>query len=334
MSQIDMKEYGGYIEFENYHGNMLHEDAVALNCGRGALAYLCAAKKIKKLYLPYFLGTSVSELCEKAGVKNSYYHIDEGFNPIFKQRLGEDEWLYIVNFYGQLDNNAIDTWKKKYGKIIVDNTQSYYQMPVEGVDTLYTCRKYFGVADGAFLYTDARLDREVPNDESFERMHFLLGRYERNANEFYNEYVANNNRLISTEPIKRMSRLTKNLLRGIDYEFVCQRRTENFTFLYEHLKEINHLTLSISHGAFMYPLYLENGARIRKDLQAKRIYIPTLWPNVLNNCPPDSLEYRYAENILPIPVDQRYGIKDMNYLVEMIKCASAEKICMKRHGGH
>ena len=112
MSQFDMKEYGGYIEFENYHGNMLHEDAVALNCGRGVLAYLCEAKKIKKLYLPYFLGTSVSELCEKAGVKNSYYHIDEGFNPIFKQRLGEDEWLYIVNFYGQLDNNAIDTWKK------------------------------------------------------------------------------------------------------------------------------------------------------------------------------------------------------------------------------
>ena len=42
-----MKEYGGYIEFENYHGNMLHEGAISLNCGRNALAYLCEAKKIK-----------------------------------------------------------------------------------------------------------------------------------------------------------------------------------------------------------------------------------------------------------------------------------------------
>lgn len=28
-------------------------------------------------------------------------------------------------------------------------------MPVENVDTLYICRKFFGVADGAFLYTDS-----------------------------------------------------------------------------------------------------------------------------------------------------------------------------------
>ena len=43
-----MKEYGGYIEFETFHGKMLHENAVALNCGRNALAYLCKAKKLKK----------------------------------------------------------------------------------------------------------------------------------------------------------------------------------------------------------------------------------------------------------------------------------------------
>ena len=34
-----MKEYGGYIEFETFHGKMLHDNAVALNCGRGALEY-------------------------------------------------------------------------------------------------------------------------------------------------------------------------------------------------------------------------------------------------------------------------------------------------------
>ena len=36
------------------------------------------------------------------------------------------------------------------------------------------------------------------------------------------------------------------------------------------------------------------------------IYIPTLWPNVLEECPQGSLEYHYAADILPIPVDQRY----------------------------
>lgn len=103
--------------------------------------------------------------------------------------------------------------KVQYDRIIVDNAQSYFQMPVEGVDTLYTCRKYFGVADGAFLCTDTQLERPLEQDESYERMHFLLGRFERSASEFYSEYVANDG-FFDNESLKRMSRLTKNLLRG------------------------------------------------------------------------------------------------------------------------
>lgn len=313
-----MKEYGGYIEFENYHGNMLHDRAISLNCGRNALAYLCEAKKIKKLYLPYFLCSSVPNLCDKIGVEYGYYHINEKFEPIFNKALGENEWLYIVNFYGQLDNDYLTAWKRKYGRVIVDNAQSYFQMPVEGMDTLYTCRKYFGVADGAFLYTDTWLECELPKDESFERMHFLLGRFERSANEFYSEYVANN-KLFATESVKRMSRLTENLLRGIDYASVAKRRQENFEFLNAEFWNINELKLKSVYGAFMYPLLIQNGAAVRKELQKGKIYIPTLWPNVLEECPPDSLEYHYVTDILPIPVDQRYGIEDMKYLVEVIK---------------
>ncbi|MBS7210345.1 MAG: hypothetical protein KH034_08010 [Lachnospiraceae bacterium] len=313
-----MREYGGYIELETNHGELLHEEAVALNCGRNALAYLCEAKKIGKLYLPYFLCSSVPSLCEKIGVDYEYYHINEHFEPIFDYGLGENEWIYLVNFYGQLDNVYLTAWKQKYNHIIVDNAQSYFQMPVENVDTLYTCRKYFGVPDGAFLYTNTKINREIPRDESFERMHFLLGRFERRANEFYNEYAENNKQFV-TEPVKKMSCLTENLLRGIDYKFVCRRRTDNFIFLHENLGMINKLFLRIPNGAFMYPLYLENGANIRKKLQKKKIYIPTLWPNVLHDCKSDSLEYHYAENILPIPVDQRYGKEDMSFLVEEIK---------------
>ena len=145
-----MKEYGGYIEFETFHGKMLHDNAVALNCGRGALEYICEAKKIRKLYLPHFLCSSVPNLCNKIGVGYSYYSINERFEPVFNLTLGEDEWIYIVNFYGQLNNDYLIALKRKYDRIIVDNAQSYFQMPAEGVDTLYTCRKYFGVADGAF----------------------------------------------------------------------------------------------------------------------------------------------------------------------------------------
>lgn len=319
-----MKEYGGYIELENNYSSILHEDAVALNCGRNALAYLCEAKKIKRLYLPYFLCSSVPNLCKKIDVEYSYYHINEKFKPLFERELCDNEWLYIVNFYGQMDNHDLGALKRKYDRIIVDNAQSYFQMPVEGVDTLYTCRKYFGVADGAFLYTDANLEREIPRDESFERMHFLLGRYERCANEFYAEYTANN-KLFATEPIKKMSRLTENLLKGIDYEAIAQKRQENFDYLNTTLDNVNELKLNSVHGAFMYPLLIKDGAIIRKALQKEKIYIPTLWPNVLEECDSESVEYRYAADILPIPIDQRYGKDDMKYLAEVIKHVLSER---------
>ena len=69
----------------------------------------------------------------------------------------------------------------------------------------------------------------------------------------------------------------------------------------------------------MYPLYVRNGADIRGKLQGKKIFIPTLWPAVFNLCQEDELEYDMAKNILPLPVDQRYGTDDMKYLIEEIR---------------
>ena len=199
----------------------------------------------------------------------------------------------------------------------MDNAQAYFQEPIDGFETLYTCRKFFGVPDGAVLYTDKQIEiNEV--DQSYTRMHFLLGRYEKTAGEFYQEYV-DNNHLFKDEPIKRMSRLTENLLHGLDYELVKTRRTENFAYLHEQFKAVNQLKLICPSGAFMYPLYLPNGAEIRKKLQAHKIFIPILWPAVFNICDEGELEYNMAKNILPIPVDQRYTIDDMNYIVNILE---------------
>lgn len=306
-----MKEIGGYIELDTYTGSMLHSDGVKLNCGRNALDYIIKAKKIRKLYMPLFMCDSCDKILSDANVEVIYYHIGLDFKPIINDR---DGWLYIVNYYGQLTNDYLASFEKN---IIVDNAQSYFQDPINGIDTIYTCRKFFGVSDGAVLYTDQYLDIDIV-DQSYNRMNFILGRYERNADEFYREYV-NNNYSFKNEPIKQMSKLTINLLHGINYEMVKSRRTKNFAYLHEQFKNINKLNLDIPQGAFMYPLYLTNGDEIRKKLQNYRIYIPTLWPAVFKRCSNDELEYDMAKNILPIPVDQRYTIEDMGYITNIIK---------------
>lgn len=310
-----MKEIGGYIELDKYTGPMMHDDGVKLNCGRNALEYLIITKRIKKLYVPKFMCNSNDEILKKHNIDVKYFSIGMDFKPIIKNRI-EGEWLYLVNYYGQLSNEYI----KSLGKnVVVDNAQAYFQEPVGGYDTVYACRKFFGVSDGAILYTDEYIGN-LPQDESYARMGFLLGRFERSASEFYQAYTKNNERFFD-EPLKRMSKLTENLLHAVDYDFVKLRRTENFSYLHSKLKKINMLELSIPEGAFMYPLYIENGAEIRKKLQHIKIFIPTLWPDVFSICNENELEYDMAKNILPLPLDQRYGIEDMEYMVsEVLKC--------------
>ncbi len=313
-----MREYGGYIEFEYYHGKEYHENAIALNSGRHCVEYLIRAKNIRKLYMPYFMCDSVSALCGKLGVKVEYYHIDNCFSPLFDDVLTDGEWLYIVNFYGQLTDELLQKFKNKYDKVIFDNAQAFFRKPLKNVDTCYTCRKFLGVADGGYLYTDTTMTDELPQDYSYERMSFLMGRFEKTASEFYPQNAANNE-MFAYEPLKKMSKLTQNLMRSIDYERVKQVRTANFAYLHSKLKEMNKLNLSVPEGAFMYPLYMENGAEIRKRLQQKKIYIPTLWPDVFDICREGELEHDMAKNILPLPVDQRYGREEMLIILDELK---------------
>lgn len=238
--------------------------------------------------------------------------------------LGADEWLYLVNYYGQLTQEQIRAAKKRYGRVILDNAQAYFAEPLPGVDTLYTVRKFYGVADGAFLATDAPRLMGLLQDESHERMHFLLGRFERSASEFYREY-AENNAFFEAEDIKRMSKLTENILRGAEDGRIQRQRMENFQQLAAAFDDVNELKLRTPEGAFAYPLLVPNGADVRKRLIAEKIYIPTLWPNVLEDAEEGTRDYRLAKDVLPLPVDQRYGAEEMEYLTkEVRKCIVCE----------
>ena len=150
-----MKEIGGYIEFDTYRLPMLHEGALALTCGRNCLAYLLQRKNIKKLRIPYLICDSIINVCKREGTVCAFYSIGMDLKPA-ELTLGEDEWLYLVNFYGQLSNDDIRYYVEKYGRVIVDQAHGYFEEAIPNVDTLYTCRKWFGVADGAFLYTSDR----------------------------------------------------------------------------------------------------------------------------------------------------------------------------------
>ena len=55
---------------------------------------------------------------------------------------------------------------------------------------------------------------------------------------------------------------------------------------------------------------------LKKILLERKIYVATLWPNVVRM--EGSLEKNFAENILPLPCDHRYGLKEMDIICEVV----------------
>ena len=50
-----------------------------------------------------------------------------------------------------------------------------------------------------------------------------------------------------------------------------------------------------------------------------KIFVATYWPNVFEHCKSDDLEYQLSENLVNLPLDQRYTIDNMKYIIEIIK---------------
>jgi hypothetical protein len=314
-----VKEMGGYFGFELLINRPYHQDMVELNTGRNALLYLVKARKIKKVFIPYFLCDSVSDMLQKNSIQYEYYPINNNLMPVLNHELNGNEYLYVVNYYGQIDEDKIRGLKDRYGSIIVDNTQAFFQRPLPGIDTIYSCRKFFGVSDGAYLSTDAFLEAELEVDISKDRMGHILGRFEGKASDYY-EKCQKNDESFKELPLKKMSKLTRTILGAIDYEKIRATRNHNFEYLHEKLRHQNGLTLQLPYGAFLYPFHIRNGSEIRIKMVERKFYIATLWPNVLRDHNKDSLEYNFASNILPLPCDQRYSLEDMDLmLVELRK---------------
>jgi len=318
MNNSRKEEIGGYFELEQMSGESYYEELLPMNLGRCAFRLLLEARECKLLYLPYLLCDSMINSCKEYGCEMRFYSLREDLSPMLPDCLLAGEYILLVNYYGQLTKKAIAGYQASYGRIIVDHTQSFFSRPQKGVDTLYSCRKFFGVPDGAYLSTDADLPYELETDRSLGRMSHILGRYEENASAYFEE-MHNNARSYYQEKPKGMSRLTKNLLRGIDYERVLQIRNENYQYLEAALGQRNPLNWYIPDGPLAYPFYTEDGIRIRKQLAQSKIYIPTYWGNVIQDMPKNSVEYQIAANVLALPCDQRYGQAEMEYIVRMLK---------------
>ncbi len=61
-----------------------------------------------------------------------------------------------------------------------------------------------------------------------------------------------------------------------------------------------------------------DGDEIKKKLIQNKVFVATYWPNVIDWTENTTIEYVYATNIVPIPIDQRNRINEMEFIGHLI----------------
>lgn len=312
-----MKNIGGYFELELHSGEQYHKEALCLNSARSCLEYVLRVRNYRTVYIPYYTCEIVLQPFQLLQINYVFYNINEQLEPTTLPELKEDEAFLYTNYFG-LKQPCVERLAKYYGsQLIVDNAQAFFAPALPGINTFYSPRKFFGVPDGGYLFCDAPLDMEIPQAVSHDRMSHLLKRIDLGAEAGY-ENFKQNDALLAEQPLLKMSNLTKRLLESIDYQFVTDRRCENYLLLDDSLGSCNQLRLDLPRHTIpmVYP-FLTDNANLKKKLIENKIFVATYWPNVLDWCKEDDWEYQLAQHACFLPLDQRYGRDDMGRIIDI-----------------
>lgn len=315
---------GGYFSLElNKAIAYPHKKALHLQSARSALKIILQSHDIKSLYTPYFTCPTLLDTIKDAGCGIRFYSINEDFSPIIS--ASEKEWILYTDYFG-INGDNVKNMLRAYKNIIIDNAQSFFATPSR--ICFYSPRKFIGVSDGGLLYDD-RFPQNLAKDSSLERLAFLLKRLEFGAEAGYKDFL-NAEKSLDSAPRLLMSNITRKILHSINYRRIKRVRIDNFLTLKDMLAKRNALldsaklhsvnarldSAKLDSVPMVYPYYADN--KLRQFLIKQKIFVPTYWANMNKWCD-KSLELDLSQNLIPLPIDQRYGKREMKYIARAVE---------------
>jgi hypothetical protein len=315
------KPVGGFFGLElPQKGSVYHDSALALANGRTCFNVLIERVSPSKVYLPFYCCDTLTITLDRQDVPYEFYAIDTNFDPVSIPELLDTELLVIINYFG-LKPQTSTRLSKQFGmKLVIDNTQAFFEKSYGSTWVFNSARKFFGVPDGGFLYSPQFLMDKYSANEPVVTDHLWLsisGRHE----EAY-EIFRKNEALQSSERYG-MSELTRRLLYGVDFPSVARARKRHFRMLDYVLRPYNRISKELLNEVptvvpFCYPLLLDKTIK-KEDLFSNKIYLPTFWTDVLNrNTEGYDFEKSLVNNLLILPVDHRLEEPDLRLMMNLL----------------
>lgn len=293
----------------------------------------------KKILFPSYACNSMFQFLKKENLV--FYNVDSDFNIDIKDienKLTEDiEILIFINYFGKLQDKKILSYlsslKMKGIVIIEDTTHSFFtNICTVGDYCIASLRKWFCIPNGGILYSKREfLKLEVTKNIIFsakrEKAFLLKENYSLRGNIskkiFLDLFNETEEILDKNKKINDISNISFKVLKEVDIKNLIKKRKENYKYLSKKLKSISKIKICKVNTKKEVPLFLvirldkKERNSFRKYLTKNRIYCPIHWPliNELN----EKFEVKnFIENIISIPIDQRYSNKDMKYIYKKI----------------
>ncbi len=321
-----MKEFGSFIELQMPNGQEYYNqtsDIARLNTGRSAIWHAFRCTSCSAIWIPIYQCDSIRKILLAQDVEVKYYRTDYNFNPI-DLMPSDNEAVLFVNYYGIMSYERMKLLSNLSRHPIIDNCQSFFTKPIPEAFNIYSCRKFIGVADGAYVigHNAQRFTDEYAQGYSSDTAKFLLTRIEYGCEgKGYAERSINEQR-IDTEGVKLMSKLTRTILDGTDYTLIKNKRRNNFSIAHQLLGSINKLNPLMYYDdetiPMVYPLLVENDSLIDR-LYAAKHFQGHWWSYICDEQPENYFEHWISRYIIPITIDQRYSKGDIEYLAQIIK---------------
>ena len=291
-------------------------------------------KSARNVYMPAYCCDSMIAPFLQRNIRVDFY--DVFFDGKLNYDIDADknvDILYVNNYFGYedtLSDELIHHFKEKGTIILYDRTHAFLMNNSDKSDADYSfvsLRKWMGVATGAMVegldlvklsecpYAEAKIQAMsaknlyLKGDLSIEKTAFLaaFANFGKQLELDYRNYG--------------MDDLSYALYKAEDLVEMRERRQTNAAFLHEELPLVFFGAMSDNACPLFVPVIFGSHAareKLRQALIASQIYCPVHWPK--NSMITSDMKVNQLFDCeLSLICDQRYGLKEMAFMVKKIK---------------
>ncbi|MCT4619053.1 MAG: hypothetical protein N4A62_06660 [Marinisporobacter sp.] len=332
-------DIGNNNSFYGYLTNIFNKNQIKFfSTGRDCIFSLFKTIELDTLWIPNYLCESILKSIEESKTRIKFYEIDSNLRikTDFLNKMGNNDYVFVINYFGIIDYDFYEEAKKNNIKIISDITHSFVN--IDKVSYVYkishyvlgSFRKILAISDGAFVASiNQEMDIEyldcIREDFVTYRTHGLLDRYYCKENGFKsdeNYYLLRKAEKILDETFQygyKQSHLSYEILKRINLKKEFLQAKKNFMYFVKNISNNKYIKTLCNTDYISQYIVLKfnnknNRDRFRKLCFENDIFLPVHWDT--------SFLYQnhsLSDLLLSVPCDSRYDFNDMNKIIRLIE---------------